>query len=430
MPLSVEEKNALIDEVGSQVVGKAESVINESTKEIQEKLKGLSDGNKLTEEQYKELKDTQEKYNEKLEKTLKDQGTSITELKETISKNELTGDSIAQKLEKDKEDLKKIYSQSGVGAKSYMLTIGADNKPVLKDYVHGTVDAIETGSLASIAQNFDASSILRMGAGAQMQDLYRNTPYIFDLCNTVTTSIDQKLAMWMDELPVTGSSDTVVEGGTKPKVNYKYELQSDPYKKEAKLVSFTQEFDMDFGELEQRILENGRTDLINNINTKILPRIEAAASAYNTATEFKGGEVITSPHDFDVIAAMAAQAENATFGGVSVNAALVDTFKKWRMGVQRDNENNYLNAPNVLNGISVVGNPGVTTGNVTVGDFSQYNILLRGGIIVKVGYNGTDFAENKFSVVMEQFYYDYISSNRATALVSDTFANVKGLISA
>ena len=197
-----------------------------------------------------------------------------------------------------------------------------------------------------------------------------------------------------------------------------------------KLLSFSDEFDMDFGEIEQRILTNGRTDLINNINDKILPRIESAAASYSTATEFLDGESISTPHDFDVLAAMAAQAENSTFGGVSVNAALVDTFKKYRMGVQRDAENNYVNSPAVLNGISVVGNPSVTAGNVTVGDFSQYNILLRGGIIVKVGYNGTDFAENRFSVVLEQFYFDYISQLRATALVSDTFASVRSQISA
>lgn len=234
----------------------------------------------------------------------------------------------------------------------------------------------------------------------------------------------------MDEKEVVGSSATVAEGGTKPKVNYSYELKSSTYNKEAQLLQFTDEFTMDFGELEQRILENGRTDLINSISSKILPNIQAAATGYTTATEFKGGEVVSNPHDFDVIAAMAAQVDSATFGGASTNVALMDTFKKYRMGISKDNENSYVNSPDVLNGVSFVGNPDVTVGDLIVGDFKQYNILLRGGIIVKVGYNGTDFAENKFSVVLEQFYFDYISSIRSKALVSDTFSNVKSLISA
>jgi hypothetical protein len=48
-----------------------------------------------------------------------------------------------------------------------------------------------------------------------------------------------------------------------------------------------------------------------------------------------------------------------------------------------------------------------------------------------VGYNGTDFGDNKFSTVMEQFYYDYISTVRKVAIVSGPdFATVKAAISA
>ena len=77
----------------------------------------------------------------------------------------------------------------------------------------------------------------------------------------------------------------------------------------------------------------------------------------------------------------------------------------------------------------MVGNAGVGADDVIVGDFKQYNILLRGGLIMKVGYNGTNFAENKFSVVLEQYYFDYISTIRAKALVKGTtFATVKAAI--
>jgi hypothetical protein len=50
-------------------------------------------------------------------------------------------------------------------------------------------------------------------------------------------------------------------------------------------------------------------------------------------------------------------------------------------------------------------------------------------MIMRVGYNGTNFAENKFSIVLEQFYFDYISAIRAKALVKGTdFATVKTAI--
>ena len=101
------------------------------------------------------------------------------------------------------------------------------------------------------------------------------------------------------------------------------------------------------------------------------------------------------------------------------------------MGISKDLDSSYLNAPQVLNNISLVGNPGMGADDLLVGDFKQYNIMLRGGLIVRVGYNGTDFAENKYSVVMEQFYYDYISNVRKAAIVKGAdFATVKGLIGA
>ena len=63
---------------------------------------------------------------------------------------------------------------------------------------------------------------------------------------------------------------------------------------------------------------------------------------------------------------------------------------------------------------------------VVVGDLRQYHMVMRGGLIVKIGYNGTDFAENKFSVVMEQYYFDWISNIRKSAIVKGpTFADVK-----
>ena len=431
MNLTPEEKKALIDEIGVQGAAKLKEVSDAATVEMKALLSEVKEQKGgLTEEQHKAILVSQKSLEDKIEEISKEHGSSITDLKGAISKAEVTGKTIAEKLKDDEEELKRLYGQSGVGQKAYMLTVDKSGNPVLKNFVHGTIDGLE-GGLASVAQSFDASSILRMGAGGTVLNQYRNTPFIFDLCNTITTSPDQRLAFWIDEIPKIGSSALVPEGETKPKVQYNYELKSSPYKKEAKLISFTDEFSMDFSELEQNIMNQGRVDLINKVNAAILPNITTAATAYNTATEFKAGVPITNPHDFDAIAAMSAQVDSATFGSASANAALMSTFKKYRIGIQRDNELGYINSPQVLDALSYVGNPEMGADEVMVGDFSQYNILLRGGIIVKVGYNGTDFAENKFSVVMEQFYYDYISSARTNAIVKGAnFADVKTAISA
>jgi hypothetical protein len=238
------------------------------------------------------------------------------------------------------------------------------------------------------------------------------------------------LAMWYDELVKVGSSAKVTEGAAKPLVQYLYELQSDTYKKEAALVSFTEEFQMDFARLESDILGKARIDVINRVNSAILPDIKTKATAYSTGANFQQGTPVPDANDFDVLAAMAAQVDNATFGAIA-NTAIMSTYKKYRMGILKNEQNSYLNPPAVLANLAFVGNPDMGDDDAIVGDLKQYNIILRGGLIVRVGYNGTDFADNKYSTVLEQFYYNYISSIRTKAIVKGTtFADVKAAIAA
>ena len=266
-----------------------------------------------------------------------------------------------------------------------------------------------------------------MGGDAEIFTQFRNTPYIFDLTNT--TTVNSKTAIWLNEKPMEGGSTAVTEGGTKPPSQYFYELKSDPYKKQATLLTFTEEYDMDFYRLEQQAITSAKTDLTNLINAAILTRLFSAATAFNIGATF--GPLINkaNPNDFDAIAAMAAQADSATFGSAKANAVLMSTLKKYAIGLTTDEMGAWLNSPEVIRNLAYVGNAGVPIDDVIVGDFKQYNVLLRGGIIMKVGYNGTNFAENKFSVVLEQYYFDYISSIRTAALVKgQTFATVKTAI--
>lgn len=367
------------------------------------------------------------------------QGLSIAELALKMTSEKVATKSISQVFTDDHEELRKIYSQ-GNGTKQYMVTLNEKGLYVMAPFdptatkttgINATVAGIPGGAVASISQALDAATLLRVGAGSQINSQYRNTAWLFDLCNTINASFTGSLpfAMWYDEQAKVGASTTTAEGVAKTLVQYLYQLNSATYKKEAALVGFTQEFQMDFAQLESDIMGKARMDVLNRVNTAILPNIKAAATAYNTGASFQQGVAVPTPNDFDAIAAMAAQVDNATFGAIS-NVALMSTFKKYRMGVTKNTQGSYLNAPDVINNVNFVGNPDMGPDDVIVGDLKQYNIILRGGLIVRVGYNGTDFAENKYSVVLEQFYFDYISTVRKVAIVSgSTFAIVKTAIS-
>lgn len=372
---------------------------------------------------------------EELKELAKTQGTTLAELGLKMNGVEAGNKSIAQVLDEHKDDLKKVYQQ-GSGTKQFMIRVNEKGQFVATPFdptvkaagPHASIADVGTaGNTSSIAHSLTTAAILRMAGDAPVQSQYRNTPWIFDLCNLVNVGFDMPIAIWYDEQAKQGASATVAEGGSKPLSQYAYTLKSAEYKKEATLLGFTNEFSLDFERLQSDILGKGRLDVINRINTAVLANIISAATAYNTQASF-GTRAAAAVNDWVVLAAMAAQVDSATFGA-NANAAIMSTFKKYQMGTTQTTAYEWVDTPDVLSSMAMIGNPAMSADNVLVGDFSQYNILLRGGLIVKVGYNGTDFAENRYSTVIEQYYFDYISTLRAPAIVKGTtFAAVKALI--
>jgi hypothetical protein len=371
-----------------------------------------------------------------LEEIARKQGTTLSELGAKYTSIETGSKSIGQVLEENQDEIKKVY-RNGSGSKEFMIQVNHKGEFVMKPFDStekaagphaSTANVGGAGNTSSIAQAIDAATLLRLGGDSAIVSQYRNTPWILDICNMINAGFEMPFAMWYEEQVKQGASANVAEGGAKPLSQYAYSLKTATYKKEATLIGFTQEFALDFARLQSDILGKGRTDLVNRINSAVLANVVTAATAFNTAASFKQGVVVPNGNDFDVLAAMAAQVDSAQFGAVA-NAALISTFKKYRMGIAKDAQGAYLNRPKVLDNLSFIGNPDMTADQVLVGDFKQYNVILRGGLIVKVGYNGTDFANNMFSVVLEQFYFDYISSLRTPAIVKGPdFATVKTAI--
>jgi hypothetical protein len=357
-------------------------------------------------------------------------------LQNLVSKLESGGGavkSIEQVLEESKSDLAQIHS-NGQGVKYFMINTTAKGDVVMRSFDPNQRSKVAGAHAVttSVAQGLDAATLLRLGADSQIQSQYRNSTWLLDLCNVISAGFDMPFALWYDEQAKQGASANVAEGGTKPLSQYAYTLQSDTYKKEATLLTFTEEFNLDFPRLQSDIMGKGRTDLMNRIQSAIYARVRTAATTFSAgnATAYKGGSVVANANDFDALAAMSATVDSNTFGA-NANVAIMSTFKNYRMGMTKDTQGRYVDRPAVLDKLAFIGNPDVAADDVLVGDLKQYNVIMRGGLILRLGYNGTDFAENKFSAVLEQYYYDYISALRKPALVKGAdFAAVKTAISA
>lgn len=371
---------------------------------------------------------------EDLKEMARKQGTTLQELGLKMNGVEAGNKSIAQVLEENKAELQKVHKQ-GSGVTEFMINVNEKGQYVARPFdrtkaagPHASIADVGTsGNTASIASSINAATILRMGGDAPIQSQYRNTPWIFDLCNLVNVGFNMPFAIWYDEQAKQGASATAAEGASKALSQYAYTLKSAEYKKEATLLGFTDEFNLDFERLQSDILGKGRVDVINRINTAVLANIISAATAYNTQASF-GARAANAINDWVVLAAIAAQVDSATFGA-NTNAAIMSTFKKYNLGTTQTSNFEWVDTPDVLSNMALIGNPAMGDDAVVAGDFKQYNILLRGGLIMKVGYNGTDFAENRYSTVLEQFYFDYISTLRTPAIVKgSTFAAVRALL--
>lgn len=443
--ITKEELDALVAQLGPQMAAKVKTELDAYEAKVKQfAIDAVKNGNYISKESFDEYKNAAETAVDAVKAICEKQGTTLAEVALQLGANKVGTKSPGQVLREDTEDLRKIYQQ-GQGTKTYMLNLNAKGEWVMKPIdmtkttgLEATIDGVPAGAVASITQALDPATLLRVGAGSVINSQYRNSAWIFDLCNTINASYisAQPFAMWFDEQPKVGGSVTTAEGVTKTPTQYIYKLNSATYKKEATIIGITEEFHIDFAQLESDLLNKGRIDVINRVNQAILPDIIAAATLYNQGVAFKGGAGVVDVNDYDAVAALAAQVDNATFGSAKTNTAIMGTNKKYRMGIQKNNQGSYLNPPEVLNGVSFVGNPSIDTSSLgadglIAGDLKQYNIILRGGLIVRVGYNGTDFGDNKFSTVMEQFYYDYISTVRKVAIVSGPdFATVKAAITA
>ena len=437
--------DALIKTLGDQAateIKKHMDAYDQKVKELEGQVKAQNGG--VTEKQFTEWKTAADSLIEEVKEAAKKQGTTLAELQAKLGNSPAVVKSVYDQLIEDEAEIKgMIYDGSKTKSKAYMLEFKSGSPiliPVKIDEKlkykaagpHASVaDADGAGGVSSISQALDAATLLRIGLGSPVYNQFRNTPWVFDLCNTINGTYDASsaFAIWFDEVTKDGGATTVTEGAAKPKTQYKYVLKSQTYKKKATIIELTEEFSIDFAQLENNILNVGRIDVLNEVNSDVLADIKAAATAYTGADAFLGGSVIPQVNDYDAIAALAAQVDNATFGSIQANAAVMSTNKKYRMGVTKNQFGDYLQRPEVLSNVGFVGNPAMGADDLLVGDFKQYNILLRGGMIVRVGYNGTNFAENKFSIVMEQYYIDYITTARKPAIVTGPdFATIKTAI--
>lgn len=250
--MEVKEFDALVEKVGAETAKSIKKALEPYEAQVQilaEEVNKNKGG--VTAETFEAFKKASEESLGAVKAIAEKQGITLGELSTVLSNGKQASKSISQVFEEDKPQLEKIFNDRQ-GVKSYMVTMNKDGVAVMNPInmtgtkaagAEATISGVGSGNVSAITQSLDAATLIRIGGNAQIYGQYRNTSWVFDLCNTINASFNTQMpfVIWFDEEPKVGGSTTVAEGTTKPATQYLYTLHSDTYKKEATIVGMTDE---------------------------------------------------------------------------------------------------------------------------------------------------------------------------------------------
>lgn len=421
------EFDALVAKVGTETATKiqeAVSPIQKAFDAFEEKYKANPES--VTKEDVEKIKGLVETKDADLRKILTTQGESITELEKKLNVQESGGESVAKVLEGLKDKIQAVY-RNKTGAVEIQLGYVADKNGryqlVAKAAdVHNTTT---TGANASITQNVSAAALLRGDANAPIETIQRKRPWILDFVFVGSTA--NSSFVWFNEVPKQGDFAVTAEGAVKPLLMYTFDRLSADYKKVAGRVKITEEFAMDFPRLVSTIEDLMRVDCRNKMNDLILTDLIANASTYSNpalALQIDGAD------NWAAIAAAAGQLANFYY---TPNILVLNPNQGIINATMKDSTGQYINYEPLMReieagNITVLRHPDVAMGKFFLGDGNAYKVWLRGDLIVRIGYSNDDFDRNQYSMVVEQYFFAFISAAKKAGLIYGDFAAIKTAI--
>ncbi len=344
---------------------------------------------------------------------VKQQGILINQLKEQGASGAPTKSLI------DVMELAKDTFKANTKNKSGAVELEYNYNPATKA---AAVTAISTGG--SVSNNITTATGLRLGDGP-LFEIKRGRPFILDAVNVGQTT--SSFLIWWDELAKQGNFAVTAEGVLKPMIQYEFSRKSADYKKTAAYMVLTDEFMNDLPQLVTNIRRLVEIDMMNQLNADILTDMIAALPVFT----YSGlNATVYHADDYAAIAAAICQIQSFFF---FPTVLVLNPADQWKMRLTKDDVGRYQMPPFVVNGATyefgqVIVDPRVAIGHFLIGDGSTFNVDFKGGIITRIGYNQDDIIKNQQTLVVEQYYYDYISTNRLNAWVYGNFSVIKGLI--
>lgn len=293
-----------------------------------------------------------------------------------------------------------------------------------------------TGDI-SISDNYYGTvglSTLEDGVNREAQ----RQPFIEELVSV--GQISSPLDVWIETVDETGAPVPVAELQKFPQADYDFAEKSAPVRKIGVFAKYSAEMAEDLPSLVSEVRNFLISDLRQVVDNQILTGdglnenltgILENAEAYDSG-DFAG--TITDANNFDVIETAVAQVVAAHF---NPNYVVLHPTDRAKMNLSKGNDGHYVLPPfigangNVISGVRVIANTGITEGHFLVGDFTRSSVKYRRGLTVDVANTDEDdFTKDRFTVKVSVRLVHRVRGNDYPAFVTGEFATAIGELEA
>lgn len=357
----------------------------------------------------------------------------VTAIKEAITNVETQIEALKQANNEPQKEVKSFREalMSAFEAKAEDINNAINNKGANVDIqVKAAVNVTEANTI--LGGDSDSHWLLTSFTGVISAVRSRVSRYL-GLVSVGT--INNRVAMWVEEYNEQGTPIFIGEGVGKTKVSVQYKEKEAKVQKIAVYCKVSTEMLRDLPQL------------VSYLQANLLRRIEVATvtelfsgdgtmlnGLLDYATTFTGGGVTTAtPSNFDVFRALALQVQKA-FGTAS--AVFVNPDILAQMDMQKSADGIYLIPPfksadgtqvagmQLIPELALVGSGFDFVG----GDLSVVNVRFREGLSINIGEDGNDFTNNMRTILAEQALVQFVSANDTQVLVKGVMADAIALI--
>lgn len=367
---------------------------------------------------------------------LKAQGATITALEEALKGGVKKPMTLKQHIDSEMDEIEKFLKTKNDGFYDISLRSIATKIAVPMT----TANVVDTSEVPD--------DLVESFSEGQFVAKRRPREWVYDLATITNVAEVEKYKTWLEEGDIEGNFAIVAEGGLKPLVSVELVRNVATAKKAAGKYIVTEEVTKWRKRAYQIIQRIMRQQFLRDKADILETDLTALAAPY-TASAFDGA--VTDPNNFDAIAAVMSQIMALDF--MPDMLVLNPQDKMLTMMSKAEDGHYFVNVPMIdpqgnvtLLGLTVRTSNKIEVGTFIVGEAGLWEIEQE-GIQIRIGYGSTvvggtsngggnvtdvqpDFDHNRFRVIVEQYFVNYLATPNEGSFVIATFDEVKEAIEA